>query len=179
MMGEDGTGMDELGETRSDRDLFPGGGRDGNKTVGARIGLDLAPRGIDVGVSAQTGNYSDDPDLDLSLTFLGVDAAARFFDVELRGELFRANQESTAGMLHKTGGYVQAAFRMTSRLEPVVRYSALDMPETAADRRQFALGLNLYVSPASSVRLNYRFNGEKAGFTEADDALAAQFNIVF
>lgn len=177
LMGEDGGGIRDM--RGADRDELADGGRDDNKMVGARLGMDLAPLGVDFGASVQTGNYSDQSGQELTLTLLGFDAAARFADLELRAEVVRANQAATGGDLTKTGGYVQAAYRIAPKWEPVVRFSARDMPGESADRSRFSLGMNFYVSAASSVRVNYHLNSEASGFATDNDAFAMQFNIAF
>jgi len=178
LMGPDGG--DIRGMRGNARDKFPGGGRDNSKTLGGRLGFEFAPQGLDFGVSVLSGNYSDDPVNDLSLTWVGADAAFRKSGFELRGEIIHANQESSEGDLKKTGGYGQLAYLIKSRYEPVVRYSSRNMPGDSGDKSRLSIGFNYYLSPSSVVRLNYHFNLEdKDEFKKDNNVIAAQFTLAF
>ncbi len=177
LKGDEGGGI--RGMRGNNREKISGGGRDDNKTIGARLGLEFAPTGFDVAVSVQTGNYLDDADQDLTLTLFGADAAYRVNDFEIRGEVVRANQETFTEDLTKTGGYVQAAYRVGPKVEPVIRWSARGMPGESADQSRFSFGLNLFVSPSSSVRVAYHLNTEEDGFKKENDSIAFQWNVVF
>jgi hypothetical protein len=178
LLGDDGGDIRDMRD--ADREKRAGGGRSDNKMVGTRLGLDFAPAGFDIGASVQTGNYSNDPALDLTLTLLGVDAAYRVQDLELRGELVHASQEISVGNnLSKTGYYVQASYRANRVVEPVLRYSARNMDGEKDDLTRLSAGLNFYVSPTSSIRVNYHINGEKSGFEKDNGRFAVQWNIVF
>ncbi len=176
LMGDDGGDIrDGRGNDRESRT----GERDDNKAVGGRLGLELAKQGVDVGVSAYHGNFSNDAALDLNLTLIGADAAFRYRGLELRGEVVHADQEATAGDLSKTGGYVQAAYFVTPKWEPVVRYSLRNFDGASDDMRRLSFGLNYYVAAASSVRVAYHKNMEETGFEVDNDAIVVQWNVLF
>lgn len=136
------------------------GGRDDNKAVGGRLGLELPPEGFDIGGSIYFGNYSDDPAEKLDLLLLGADAAFRKNGLEIRGEVVTAQQDTAeaGGHLTKTGGYVQAAYLVTRNFEPVIRFSGREMPGSAMDNSRVAFGFTFYPSAGSAVRLDYLIN---------------------
>ncbi len=170
LMGEDGE--DIRGFRGNDREKQDGG-RDNNKAFGGRLGLELAPQGFDIGASIYTGNYSDNPDEDLNLRLFGADAAYRNSGLEIRAEVVTADQEGTVEDLTKTGGYVQAAYLVDSKWEPVVRLSVRNMPGESQDQNRLSFGLNYYISPAAAVRLNYHINNEDSDFESDNNSIAA------
>ena len=177
LMGPDGGGI--RGMRDNDREKRTGA-RDDNKAIGGRLGFELGPAGLDFGTSVYFGNYSDDEATGkLNLVLFGADVAYRNSGFELRGEVISASQDATAGDLTKTGGYVQAAYLVTPKFEPVVRYSARNMPTDAQDNSRFSIGVNFYVSSSAAVRINYHFNGEKSGLESDNNVLATQFTIGF
>lgn len=177
LLGEEGQDIRSLrGNDREVADF----GRDNDKAVGGRVGLELPFRGFDLGASVYTGKYAEsDAGESLRLDLLGFDAAYRRDALTLRGEIVHANQDITDDELKKTGGFVEAAYRVTNRVEPVLRFSARDMPGQAGDRRRIAPGMSFQISPAGLLRLAYAFNMERDGFETDDDQLAAQFNVIF
>lgn len=177
LMGDDGGSIRSM--RNNDREKFSAGGRDDNKAVGGRLGLEVGPTGLDFGASIYTGNYLDDPSTTLTLTLIGADAAYHYRGLELRGEVVRAQQESTAGDLTKTGGYAQAAYLINSRFEPVIRFSMRDMPDQDNDNSRMSLGASYYPSPNAAFRLAYHLNGEKTGFEADNNKLIAQFTMMF
>lgn len=176
LLGSDGG--DIRGMRDNDREKREGE-RDKNKALGGRIGLELAPQGFDIGGSVYYGNYSDVADTDLKLFMVGADAAFRKAGFEIRGEVIHANQEATEGDLKKTGGYVQAAYLVRPQIEPVVRFSARNMPGDNQDQKRLSFGINVYVAASSAVRLNYHVNIEKSDFEKDNDVVALQFNVSF
>jgi len=177
LMGEDGGDIRDLRD--NDRDDLSAGGRDNNKAFGGRLGVEVGPAGFDLGASAYTGNYLDDPATNLTLTLFGADAAWSHRGLEIRGEAIFASQDATGGSLKKKGGYAQAAYLIQGRFEPVVRLSLKDMPGEDDDRRRFSFGCSYYLAPSSSVRLAYHVNMESEGFVTNNNAAVAQFNIGF
>jgi hypothetical protein len=176
LMGEDGGGI--RGFRGNDRERQTNG-RDKNKAVGGRLGLEFGPQGFDIGASVYTGNYSDDNDVDLNLTFFGADAAWRKSGFEIRAEFVTADQKATAEDLRKTGGYAQAAYLIKSRWEPVLRFSARNMPGESEDQNRLSFGLNFYVSAASAVRAVYHVNSEKSGFETDNNSFVLAWTISF
>jgi len=177
LLGEDGGNIRGMRDNVLEEAEF---GRDDNKAIGGRLGFDLPYIGIDIGGSLYTGKYAETAGgTDLNLTLLGADASFQRSGFVLRGEVVRASQDATGGDLTKTGGYVQASYLVTSKFEPVVRYSAKQMPDLRNDLARFELGVSLYVSSASSVRVAYAINTEKNGFKADNDTFVTQFNVFF
>lgn len=180
LLGEEGG--DIRGMRDVDRESLPAGGRNDNKAIGGRLGFELPVQGFDLGGSIYTGDYAEVNNQGLKLTLLGVDASFQRAGFVLRGEYVRADQETTTADLTKTGGYVQATYLVTSRLEPGVQFSFRDMPAVKGvqknDRSRVAVGGSFYVSSASAVRLYYQFNREDVGEVDNNNLLA-QFTIAF
>jgi len=180
LMGDDGA--DIRGMRGNGREKQADGEIDSNKALGGRLGIDVAPKGFDFGASVYSGNYSNSDTETLNLLLLGVDAAYRNSGLEARAEFIKATQEVSAGAdLDKTGGYVQLAYRLPSNFEPVARYSMRDFPgDSKRDNSRLSFGLNYYISPASSVRLNYHINQEAhSEFEKTDNKVVLQFNVNF
>jgi len=181
LMGEDGGDIRDFRD--NDRESRAGA-RDDSKSFGGRAGLELPPQGFDIGLSVYTGNASDDPATKLDLTMFGADAAFRSSGLEVRGEVITARQETSTtvdpdGKMRKTGGYAQIAYLIGSRFEPVVRFSARNMPTEDLDQTRFSIGFNYHVSPASQARVALHLNGEKEGFESDNNNLVFQWNVVF
>jgi hypothetical protein len=177
LLGEDGGGIRSMRDNDREQADF---GRDDNKAVGGRVGLEMPFVGLDFGGSVYTGKYAESSQgLGLNLTLLGVDAAYRKAGFTLRGELVRASQEASTADLTKTGGYLEASYMINGRVEPVLQYSAQNMPAGNADLNRLAIGVGFVVSPASTVRLAYAVNREKSGFKNDNNAIVAQFNVLF
>lgn len=176
LMGEDGGGIRDMRDNDREKAEF---GRDDDKAVGARVGLEFPYSGFDFGTSIYTGKYAEsDTGKGLRLTLWGVDASYQKNGFVLRGELVRASQDATGGDLTKTGGYLQASYLATSRFEPVVRWSARNMPGESADLGRLAFGASLFVTPASSIRAAYILNSEKDGFESKNNGFILQFNVM-
>mgnify|MGYP001583169675 CR=1 FL=1 len=177
LLGKDGGSIRSMRD--NDREIADYG-RDDDKALGGRLGFELPYQGFDIGASAYRGRYARTKDLeDLGLVLLGLDASYQKNGFALRGEVVRASQDASAGDLTKTGGYVQASYWLTERVEPVIRYSTQEFPSDKDDLGRMVLGLNFQVSPASIVRLAYLLNSEKAAFKKDNNALVAQFNVLF
>ena len=177
LLGDDGAGIRSLRDNDRERADF---GRDDNKAVGGRVGLEMPFVGLDLGGSVYTGKYAESSEgLGLDLTLLGIDAAYRKAGFTLRGELVRASQEASAEDMTKTGGYLEASYMINGRVEPVLQYSAQNMPVASADLSRLAFGVGFVISPASTVRLAYAVNREKSGFESDNNAIVAQFNVMF
>lgn len=180
LLGEEGDDIRDLRD--NDREKLPGGGRDDNKAVGGRLGLELPFQGLDFGASVYTGDYAQVDGRSLNLTLLGADASFQRAGFVLRGEYVRASQETTKNDLTKVGGFVQATYLVTSRFEPGVQFSFRDMPAVKGvqkdDVSRLALGASFYLSSASAVRLYYQFNSEEVSEKD-NDTVIAQFTIAF
>lgn len=180
LLGEEGDDIRALRD--NDRERLPGGGRNDNKALGGRLGLELPFQGLDLGGSIYTGDYAEVDGKSLNLLMLGVDGSFQRAGFVLRGEFVRAVQETTKGDLIKQGGYAQATYLVTPRFEPGVQFSTQDMPAVkgvqSGDLSRIAVGASFYVSSAAAVRVYYHINREKAGKSD-NDALLAQFAISF
>lgn len=186
LMGDDGGSI--RGGRDNDRERRTGE-RDDNKAVGGRLGAEFAPQGVDFGVSAYHGNFSNDAAVKLALTLLGVDFAFRRSGFELRGEVVTARQEVTTDPtdpavttlgdpLRKSGGYGQVAYFLTPKIEPVVRFSMREFPDDGDDLRRLSFGLNVHITAASSARFAYHLNMEKSGFGSDNNAIILQWNVI-
>jgi len=155
-------------------------GRDDNKALGARIGVEFPYTGFDVGTSIYREKYAESVLAEsLNLTLYGVDASYQRSGFTLRGEMAHANQQATGGDLKKTGGYAQVSYLMDSQFESVVRWSSRNMPGGMQDElSRIAFGASFYVTPASSVRAAYIINSEKTGFKSDNNGLILQFNVI-
>jgi hypothetical protein len=178
LTGEDGGGIRGMrGNDRESAEF----GHDDDKALGGRIGIEAPYTGLDLAASVYTGKYAESAAGEsLRLTLLGVDASYQRSGLVLRGELVRARQEASDGNLTKTGGYAQASYLLENGVvEPVIRFSTRDMPGESSDQSRLSLGVSLYVSPSSSVRVAYSANGESSGFESDNNSLVAQFNVIF
>ncbi len=177
LLGEDGGDIRGLRDNITDE--LSAGGVDNNKSVGGRLGLDLAPQGLEFGGSFYVGNYLDSPDSNLTLAIFGGDLSYHRQGFEFRAEGVVADQEATGGDLTKKGGYAQAAYQIQGKYEPVVRFSFRDMPGNSEDTRRFSVGFNYYLSPNAVVRVDYHINKEDSGFGSENNKFAAQIAMVF
>jgi len=177
LLGEDGGGIRGLRDNDREKADF---GRDNNKALGGRVGLEFPYMGFDIGASVYRGKYAETDTGDgLNLTMLGVDGSYQRDGFVLRGEVVRAKQDASAGDLTKTGGYVQASYMATPVVEPAVRYSTRSMPGESSDQSRLAGGLNFHVAAASIIRVDYIINMEKSGFESDNNGFAVQWNIIF
>lgn len=84
-------------------------GRDGDKAVGVRIGVEFPYTGFDIVTSIYTGKYAESVTSEnLRLSLYGVDASYQTNGFTVRGEVVHARQQITGKDLKKTGGYIQA-----------------------------------------------------------------------
>jgi hypothetical protein len=180
LLGEDGGDIRDLRDNIGDEAETLSTGHDNDKALGGRVGFELPFAGFDFGGSVYSGRYQvSDAGRDLRITMLGFDASYQKSGFVFRAEYARAAQDATGGDLTKTGAYVQASYALTNRTEPVVRYSAIDLPGVEEDMNRVTVGMNFQMGPASIVRIAYLVNTEKAGFKMDNNALIAQFNVIF
>lgn len=177
LTGEDGDGIRGLRDNDREKAVF---GRDDDKALGGRLGLEFPYAGFDIGGSLYRGKYAEaEGGTSLNLTMLGVDASFQREGFVLRGELVRASQDASGGDLTKTGGYVQASYMATPRVEPAARFSTRSMPGEAQDQSRFTVGLNFHVDPASIIRVDYIINTEADDFEADNNGFGVQWNIIF
>ncbi len=144
-------------------------GVDSNKdpSWGGRLALFYpweASHDIEVGVSGQTGPWSDDGELLWSA--FALDGALHLTQyAEFRGEYIKTWQETAGGpTMDRDGWWVQAAYKlaglnlelpMVNNLEAVFRYSGVSLPTGHAN--QYALGLIYHVTNTLLVKGAYAF----------------------
>jgi len=180
LLGEDGGDIRDLRDNIGDDAEQMSTGFDSDKAFGARAGFELPFAGFDIGGSVYSGKYQvSDDGRDLRITMLGLDASYETNGLALRAEFVHAAQDATGGDLSKTGAYVQASYELNSRVEPVIRFSTIDLPDSGDDMSRIALGLNFHVGPAAIMRVAYLMNNEKTGFKTDNNALITQFNVIF
>lgn len=181
LLGEDGADIRSLRDNIGDEtENIAGYGHDNNKAFGGRLGFELPFQGLDFGVSLYTGRYAvAESGRKLNLNMVDFDAQYMKNDFSLRGEYVHANQDATGGDLTKSGGWVQAAYRVAPKVEPVVRYSFLNLPGRADDATRLALGVSFQLAPSSIIRFAYLRNMERSGFKTSNDGLVAQFNVIY
>jgi len=67
----------------------------------------------------------------------------------------------------------------TPRFEPVVRFSARDMPSESSDASRLGIGLNYHIAAAGIVRVAYLLNMEKETFKKDNNGIVTQFTVFF
>jgi len=170
--GEDGAGI--RGMRGNPEDV------DNDKAIGGRLGFELPFQGLDFGASFYTGKYGvSDSGADLRITMTDLDAQYMKDGFSLRGEYVHASQDASGGDLTKSGGWVQAAYWVNARVEPVVRFGTLSMPGESSDAKRLSMGVSFQVSPASIFRVAFMRNMEKSGFKKENDVFMTQFNVIF
>lgn len=180
LLGEDGGDIRGLRDNIGDDAEQVSTGHDNDKALGGRVGFELPFAGLDLGGSVYTGRYQVAEDgRSLRLTMFGLDASYQKSGFGVRGEYVHAAQDATGGDLSKNGAYLQASYAATSSVEPIIRFSIIDLPGDAGDMNRIALGVNFQLGPASIVRIAYLLNTEKSGFKEDNNALVTQFNVIF
>ena len=154
-----------------------------NLAFGGRIGF-LPIANLELGASFMSGRASASGD---RFNLAGFDAWYRFGSVELRGEYARMSPESGVSIPDGYGYYAQLSHRnrdqsaspsrihrLSSRLEPVVRWGAVRGRE-APHTEQLAVGLNYWLYESVPIKLMYELNhGNSDG-----DRLVVQFSYGF
>ena len=176
LTGGEGDGIRGLRDNDREKAAF---GRDDDKALGARLGLEFPYSGFDIGGSVYTTKYAENVTGNgLRLTLLGADASYQRNGLALRGEVVTAKQAVDGANMTKTGGYLQASYMVNSGFEPVARWSARSMPGTKDDLGRLALGFSSYLTPASAVRVAYVLNSEQDGFKKDNNTFVVQFSVI-
>ena len=173
LAGEDGGDIRDMRDNSLDLDR--------NKFVGGRLGY-VSRIGFEIGASVHTGKYVDPDEAvgDLSITFLGVDAAFQKQGFELRGEYVQADQDATTGDLKKRGFYAQASYLLFPTVEPAVRFSRMEFPGASdRDLQEVSVGVSIYLSDFGALRLFGRFNNERSVAEVDNNQFIAQFTVGF
>ncbi len=135
-----------------------------NKAAGGRIGFLPIPN-LEIGASYMRGKAKGTGG---RFDLFGADAWYKISGLELRGELMRLARKNAGPDMNRFGYYLQAAYRLSgmisettgwkgflSRLEPVVRWGAIDQRPS---RRQLAFGLDYWLFPSVPVKFAYEIN---------------------
>ena len=157
--------------------------RDSNnssKAYGGRIGF-MPFEELEVGVSYYTGAYTTDGNQDLSI--MDFHAEYQKKELTLRGEYVRANQETSGSDLDKNGFYAEAAYRINSHYEPVIRYDQTDLDDGSGhDIKRSTIGLVYYPEPVLHPMFNFKISKSVVhddGAGDRQDEFVAQCVIGF
>lgn len=155
---------------------------DGDKAIGGRLGIEPFD-GIRIGGSYYSGAYTVDGEQ--RLTIMDADAGVSWRDLTLRAEFVSAQQETAAnGTLEKQGFYVIAAYKILSRIEPVVQYDSIRLDgDPANDRDRITAGFNWYPYPtdlpSAVVKVNYEMTTDDGPEDTEDDKFILQLSMGF
>ncbi len=110
---------------------------------------------MEFGFSYYTGAYTVDGQQALSI--MDVDAEYRKNDWTFRGEYVWGLQDTRGDDLSKEGFYVEAAYRLNSHFEPVVRYDQADLDDGSGhDIERSTVGLVIYPKPDLHPLFNFK-----------------------
>ncbi|MBU0590423.1 MAG: hypothetical protein KJ852_12240 [Gammaproteobacteria bacterium] len=154
-----------------------------SKLIGGRFGV-LPMPGLELGISAGTSKVGVVPSGGTieslrSYSVSGVDFAYQRKALELRGEYIQQSVGNLASSVAPQGGtwktsYVQAAYKLTSKWEPVIRYGKFHSPLADQSKRQWGVGLNYWVTPSAVAKIGYEWNQGQLGTANNDDRLLLQ-----
>jgi Gram-negative porin len=181
LLGEDGGDIRDLRDNIGDEaEEIDGVGHDNDKAFGGRFGFQLPFKGLDFGVSGYTGKYAvSESGRNLRINMFDVDAQYMKNDFSIRGEYAHASQDATGGDLSKSGGWLQAAYMVSPKVEPVIRYSFVNMGGKENDATRLAFGVSFHLAAAAIIRVAYMRNMEETGFKTDNDGIVTQFNVIF
>lgn len=149
------------------------------KDIAARLAI-VPTDGLDVSVSYYRGKHTA-AKLDTRRYGLGVNYKRGA--TWLRGEILGAEDEQAGGDdVRSLGGYVVGAYKVTSRLEGVLRYDAFDPDvEIAGGRRDtITLGVNYYLASDGWNRLSADYEIERDSTDEdVGNRLTVQVQVLF
>ncbi|MBN2182507.1 MAG: porin [Sedimentisphaerales bacterium] len=133
--------------------------RDNNnsdKAWGGRIGFKPFEE-LEVGASYYTGAYTTDGKQDLSITDFHAEYNKN--KLTIRGEYVLADQQTSGSDLDKNGFYAEAAYRINSFLEPVVRYDQADLDSGSGhDVERSTFGIVYYPNPRLHPMFNFKIS---------------------
>lgn len=157
--------------------------RDSNnssKAWGGRIGFKPFKE-LEVGASYYTGSYTIDGNQDLSITDFHVEYNKN--KLTLKGEYVKADQQTSGADLDKNGFYAEAAYRVNSFLEPVIRYDQADLDSGSGhDVKRSTVGLVYYPNPRLHPMFNFKISKSiihDNGYGDREDEFVAQCVIGF
>lgn len=159
---------------------------DGKKVAGGRIGLFLPAYKLDLGLSGATGKVAGIAESGVTRDYDVVDAdfTWRPGQFDFRGEYVSQKIGDAAASSAPEGGtwkawYVQGAYRLGGKWEPVVRYGRYNTPHPDLDQKQWALGLNYLFTSSIIGKVAYEFNDGLDGKSSDDDRLLLQLTYGF
>ncbi len=154
-----------------------------SRLVGGRFGVLPVP-GLEIGISAGTAKVGVVPSGGTieplrSYGVAGADFAYRHRFLELRGEYIQQTVGDLAGSVAPLGGtwqarYLQAAYKVTPKWEPVIRFGNFQSPQDDQTRRQTAVGLNYWIAPSAVAKVGYEINQGQEGTANNDNRLLLQ-----
>ena len=158
---------------------------DENFLLGGRLGFLPIPN-IEIGVSGAFSDVALEDEDDRDYNVIGVDAFARWRDLDFRAEYIRQKVGSLASRMAPESQkweawYAQASYKLSKipykflrQLEMVARYSDYDSTHADQDQEQWALGLNYLIAPQAMIKFAYEFNHGLAGEPTDEDRLLIQ-----
>ena len=174
--GEAGAGIRSL--RGNDRDK----GANANKAVGGNVGLEW--KDIKFSLNYYQGKYTNDNQLGL-----GIFGTSFYMDrdrLSIWGEMHAGNQQiftdedqTEVASLNKLGYYALVGYKVTQKLEPIVRFDEIRLdgaPE--GDRQRFTLGLNYHLAKNAVAKVNYDIISNE-GEDVKDNQFSLQLSIGF
>lgn len=174
--GEEGAGIRSL--RGNDRDQ----GANANKAVGGNVGLEW--KDIKFSVNYYQGKYTNDNELGLGILgtsfYMDRDKLSVWGEVHAGNQQIFANEDQTEiTSLNKLGYYLLVGYKVTEKLEPIVRYDEIQLDGTPeGDRQRTTLGLNYHIAKNAVAKMNYdiiRNGGEDV----KDNQFSLQLSIGF
>lgn len=154
-----------------------------SKLVGGRFGV-LPIAGLELGISAGTSKVGVVPsggtiEALRSYSVTGADFAYQRKSFELRGEYIQQSVGDLATSVAPQGGvwqtrYIQAAYKLTPKWEPVIRYGNFESPHEDQSKRQTAIGLNYWITSSAVAKMGYEMNKGQVGTANNDDRFLLQ-----
>ncbi len=174
--GEEGADIRSL--RGNDRDQ----GANANKAVGGNVGLEW--KDIKFSVNYYQGKYTNDNELGLGILgtsfYMDRDKLSVWGEVHAGNQQIFANEDQTEiTSLNKLGYYLLVGYKVTEKLEPIVRYDEIQLDGTPeGDRQRTTLGLNYHIAKNAVAKMNYdiiRNGGEDV----KDNQFSLQLSIGF
>jgi len=155
-----------------------------NKAVGGMAGLEVSNE-LKFALNYYTGKYDDANELGLAI--FGVSLYYDKPKYSFWAEYQAANQDvwddpdlmTTTSTLNKSGFYVQAGYRVTKKLEPILRYDQIQLDGNELnDRNRVTLGLNYHLGKNAVAKVNYDITNND-GEDVDDNQFSLQLSIGF
>lgn len=150
------------------------------KDILGRIGFSPV-QNIKIGISSHFGKYASNTKKNLDRRRYALDIKFAHKGLQLRSEIQNRNDEQVDGSIKvNTGWYILSAYKVTQKLEPIIRYEQYfpNAHDLKVKSDIIALGFNYYLSGNGRVSVNYEFKND-IEHTDAVNLLTAQLQIVF